>query len=335
MSVKEKERLTKSHTENAGAYEAYLLGQHYLGKRLEQDIRTAIKYFERALAIDSTYALGYAGIASAYANLGFWNILPPQNAWPNARTMAEKALTIDEELAEAHTVLALMKTMYDWDWLGAEKEFKRTLDINPNSADAHTFYGHFLSFIERHDEAIVQAEKALELDPHSFSVKFFRVWTLYWAGHKNEALRLARYAVDSDPNQPLWYWALANFYANQGMYEEAFTQLRTQIVIMGDDVSDESGLLGYIYGRLGQKEDALRVLEQLDELSAKGRYVSSVLRAWIYIGLDDKDQALAWLEKGYKTRTGWMTVIKTWFIYDTLRNDPRFTAILKKMGLEK
>ncbi|MHC4687716.1 MAG: tetratricopeptide repeat protein, partial [Planctomycetota bacterium] len=312
----------------------YLLGRHYNSSFLEQDIKKAIKYFEQALEIDSAYALAYAGLADAYANLGSHHILPPEDTWPNARSAVDKALAIDDGLAEAHTSLAIVKTCYDWDWPGAEREFKRALEINPNSSNALSEYAAFLSAMEQHDEALSQIERALELDPHSFSVKYYRAWGLYRVGQKNEAIQLVKNEIDSDPDQvnPLWYWCLASLYANQGRYEEALAPLRTQINLMEGDVDDELAFLGYLYGRLGRKAEALKQLEALDELAAKGRYVSPATRSLVYIGLDEKDKVFACLDEGYETHSGWMRWLKVTPLFDTLRDDPRFGDLLQRMN---
>jgi serine/threonine protein kinase/tetratricopeptide (TPR) repeat protein len=324
LTPEEKRRITRTKSVKPEAYEAYLLGRHYLDKALEPDIDVAIEYFKRAIEIDSTYAIAYAGLADAYTYFGFADIRSPENTWPNARTAAEKALAIDEGLAEAHTSLAKVKSWFEWDWPGAESQYKRALEINPNSSGAHLWYARFLSAMERHNEAIAQVERALELDPYSFYVKFFRAWALHYAGQKNEAMQLVKNTMDSDPDHPFWYWCLTSIYASQGMYEQALTPLKTQIDLMGDDINDELGFLGYLYGRLGRKDEALRQLEALDELAAKGRYVSPVNRSFVYIGLDDKDQAIAWLEKGYERRAGfWMVFLKAYFIFDPLRDERR------------
>ncbi|MHC4685204.1 MAG: tetratricopeptide repeat protein, partial [Planctomycetota bacterium] len=198
---------------NPEAHEAYLLGRHYLNKGLEPNIEVAIEYFKRALKIDSTYAIAYTGLADAYTLFGDADIRSPENTWPNARSAVEKALEIDEGLAEAHTSLARVKSWFEWDWPGAEREYKRALEINPNSVDALSWYARFLSAMERHTEAIAQIERALELDPHSSVVKFNSAFALYYAGQKNEAIQLVDNAMESDPDKPLWYWCLANFYA--------------------------------------------------------------------------------------------------------------------------
>jgi len=334
LTPEEEARLASTRQVDPKAHEAYLLGRHYYGTGLEPDLKRAIGYFERAIEIDSTYALAYAGLADAYVILGGYHILPPEDTWPKARAAAEKALAIDEGLAEAHTSLAMVKSWFEWDWPGAEREFKRALEINPNSSDALSWYADFLSAMERYDEALSQIERALELDPYSFNVKTFKAWILSHAGHKNEAIQLAKNEIDSDPDQvnPLWYWRLANFYAGQGRYEGALAPLRTQINLMEGDVSDELGYLGYLYGRLGRKAEALKQLEALDELAAKGRYVSPVTRSLVYIGLDDKDKAFACLDKGYQTHDGWMSWLKVSSSYDTLRDDPRFADLLRRMN---
>jgi TolB-like protein len=333
LTPDEQKRIARTEAVNPEAYEAYLLGRHYLNKGLEPDIEVAIKYFKRALEIDSTYAIACTGLADAYTAFGNQNIRSPEDTWPNARTAAEKALAIDEGLAEAHTALAKVKYLFDWDWSSAEREFRLALEINPSSAGTHLGYSRFLEALERYDEALSQIERALELDPHSMIVKFFRCSILYRAGWKNEAIGLAKSEVDSDPDQASiwWYFLLANFYAGQGTYEEALALLQTQINLMEGNVADELGFIGYLYGRLGRKSEALKQIEKLDELAAKGRYVSPVTRSWIYIGLDDKDKAFECLDKGYQTHSVWMVQLKVWFFFDTLRDDPRFKDLLQRM----
>jgi len=334
LTPEEEAHITRTEVVNPKAYEAYLLGIHYLNKGLESDIEIAIEYFKRALEIDSNYAIAYVGLADAYKILGNTNIRSPEDTWQNARTAAEKALAIDEGLAEAHTALAVVKYLSKWDWQGAEREFKRALEINPNSADAHLEYSNFLLNMERYDEALSQNERASELDPHSIWVKFFKWLTLYMSGRETEAIQLVENAIESDPDQahPYWYWWLTNSYAGQGRYEEALAPLRTQINLMEEDVTDELGLLGYLYGRLGQKAKALEQLEALDELAAKGRYVSPVTRSLIYIGLDDKDKAFTCLEEGYRRHSAKMVWLKVWFFFNTLRDDPRFQDLLRRMN---
>jgi len=227
----------------------------------------------------------------------------------------------------------MVKSWFEWDWPGAEREYTRALEINPNSVDARLWYSWLLSSLERHAEAIAQIEQARVLDPHSFLVEVSKAWILSHAGHYEESILVSENMIDSDPDNPLSHWSLAYACASQGLYEEAVAPLQTSMALLGADINDELGILGYLYGRLGRKSEALEQLEALDELAAKGRYVSPLNRAWVYIGLDDKDQAFAWLEKG-EIRGGWMTWLKVSFLFDPLRDDPRFTELLKKMNLD-
>lgn len=259
--------------------------------------------------------------------------LPSEKAFPNARDAAEKALGLDEGLAEAHAALARVKHLYDRDRPGAEREFKRALEINPNSVGARYWYALFLSGTERHVEAIAQTERALELDPHSPLPKFSRYFVLYGAGLKNEALRLAEDAVVSYPDHPSWYYLIAGNYIEQGRYEEAIAKLRTELGLMGENVSDELGLLGYCYGRLGRKAEARKQIELLEELSAKGIYVWPGNFALVYVSIDDKDEAIAWLEKGHEMGlVGRGTLLSEEYV--PLRDDPRFQDLLEQYGEE-
>ncbi len=331
VTPEEELRLSSARAVNPEAYEAYLLGRHYLRRLLEPEIKRAIEYFEQALAIDSTYAHAYAGIADAYVVLG--DMLLPEDTLPKARAAAEKALAIDEGLAEAHISLALIKIYYDWDWPGAEREFKRALDIYPNSADTRAWYAYFLLCMGRHDDAIAQNNRAWELDSRSMFVNFLKSWILSDVGHYDKAIQAAGNLIDLYPENPWGHWILAYTYADQGLYEEAIIPFRTSMDLLGDDICEEIGILGYLYGRLGRKAEALKQLGQLDELSAKGKYVTPLARSWIYIGLEDMDMAFVWLEKGYEGHAAFMVQLNLNFFYDSIRSDPRFKALLKKMGL--
>ncbi len=332
LTPEEEARLAAGHPVDPAAYEAYLLGRHYYNKAQEADLRRAIEYFKQSIEIDSIYALGYSGLADAYTFLSAANIDPPEDTWPKARAAAEEALALDEGLAEAHTSLAFIKISFDLDWTGAEREFKHALEINPSSRDAHQFYAYYLSHARRHNEAIAHARNALELDPYSLLAQHTLAWLLSRAGHHDEAIHQSENIIAIDSDYPWGHWMLALAYANQEMYEEAIPPLQTSMTHLGEDVSDEIGFLGYLYGRLGRRAEARKLLKQLDERSARGRYVSPVSRSWIYIGLGDKDQAFALLEEGYETHAGWMATLKVDFFYNTIRDDPRFADLLRRMN---
>lgn len=334
----EEMRLKNRRPVNPAAYEEYLLGRHYRGisgAAPKTNLWKAVEHFERAITIDTTFALGYAGLAFTYYSLGpNYSIIAPEDSWPMVRRYAAKAVALDADLAEAHDALALVKIDYEWDWMEGEREFKRALELDPNSVDALLDYGYFLEDMGRTEEAIGLYEKVQRLDP--YSDREATLWILYYTAGVEEAIQYLRDRIASDPENPIWYWRLAQIYAQEGRYSEAIEMLHIQIPLQGDDIQDEIALLGYLHGREGREEDALEMLEQLDELSARGLYVSPVHRAWIYSGLRDHDKAIEWLVRGYETRAhrmglGLLGTLE--FIYDPIRNDNRFQELLLKMNL--
>jgi len=337
ITPEEQTRLAAAPAVDPESYNLYLLGRHYLNRRLdlEPDLIQAIGYFNQALEVDSNYAPAYAGLAHAYAFLGHWHIHAPEEAWPKMRMAAERAVALDDDLSYAHASLAIAKTFYDWDWAGAEGEFKRALDINPNYADAHVEYSEFLSYMKRHDEAIAQAKKAVELDPRNLSMQLRLAWAFGRARRYEEGIQQAEIILDSNPDYDLAHYWLSVTYGAQGKFEEAIASMRTAMALMlEDDLGDEIGYLGNFLGRLGRAEEARKQLEKLDELSANGRYISPYVRSLVYVGIDDKEHALALLEEAYEKRDGWMPMVNFYPFFDPLRDDPRFQDLLRRMNLE-
>jgi len=333
VTPQEQTRLASVRPVNPEAYDAYLMGRHYLREAHEEDWRIAVDYFDRACEIDPTFALGYAGLAEVYAKFVSDAVLSPEDGWLKVRLAAEKALEMDEGLSVAHNVLAWAKFQYDFDWHEAESGFKLALRLDPNNSEAHQNYSYLLEAMGRHNEAISQIKLARKLDPHFLAHKHNEGWILSNAGHYDEAHQVLGSLIDSNPEYFYGHWMLAFLYASQGKYEEAISPLQTAMDLLGDDIADEIPFLGYLYGRLGRKAEARKLLEQLDELAARGRYVSPVSRAQIYIGLGEKDKAFELLDKGYKTHSSWLPYIKTEFFYDSLRDDPRFKDLLRRMNL--
>ncbi|MCH7755774.1 tetratricopeptide repeat protein [candidate division KSB1 bacterium] len=329
----EETRLQSEVAVNSEAYENYLLGRHYLrmgGETLWQ----AIEYFERAIALDSTFAPGYAGLALAYSDLGgTYNIIAPEDSWPKVREYAAKALALNEGLAEAYTALALVKQYYDWDWVGAEKEFKHAMELNPNSLEVLEFYLVFLGDGGRHDDAVTLYEKIIRLDPNS---KSHPIWVVYYSGRVEEAIQLMLIESKSQPEKAILHWHLATWYTEAGKYDDAIEHLKIQIPLMKGDEVDEVALLGNLYGRIGHRAQALEMLERLDELMRQGKYVSPALKAWVYSGLNDRDEAILWLTKGYETRAHRMGLDIIWvkYVFEPIADDPRFKDLLRKMNLE-
>jgi TolB-like protein/tetratricopeptide (TPR) repeat protein len=322
-------------TDNLEAYDLYLLGRHYLARWSPDAIDQAIEYFQRAVRVDPGYAQGFAGLAYGYAALGAFGGMHPRESWPRARKAAEAALEIDNGLAEAHTALAMEAMSYRYDWEVAEAGFERALEVNPNSVDALVWYGLFLGGIRaRLDDAGALLARAQELDPLSRDVRYnLGVWHI-WSKRHEEAARVFQGLTKSDPDFILGWEGLAEALAAQGNYEEAVRLLRPDMVFANLDYLRAFGQLGFLYGRMGRRADALAVLERLDQLEADGRYVPPWFRAMVYAGLDEKDEALAWLERGYDNRDHWLIWLGTdRHLWGNLLSTPQFNDLLRRMDL--
>jgi len=333
LTPDEQIRLELQPTESLEAYDYYLLGNQALNTGSESGIREALEYFTRALEIDRDFAEGHAGTAKAYASLGYFNILPPAEAWPLAEEEAETALGLNENLAEAHTTLARVRAWFEWDWEDAEGEFKRAIELNPSDAEVREWFALFLGSIGKSEEAIQQAAQAVVLNPSSVLARFFQMSTLAYAGRIAEARTLAEAAVEEDPLEPVFYWWIAVSHSSEGEYERAIPALLTQIGLMGGDVSDELGFLGYLYARNGQRDRALEVLEQMNERVREGVYVSPVAFAWVHIGLDDREEAMTWLNRGFDTKANWMLTLDVHPVFESIREEPPFVELEQRMGL--
>jgi len=329
----EKAKLVKRHTEDLGAYNFYLKGRYFWNRRYEGGLQKGIECFQQAIEKDPLYALAYAGTADCYVLLGHYGWLPPKEAYPRARAAAEKALEIDDTLAEAHASMGWIRTFHDWDWAAAENEFRRALDLNPNYATGHEWYAVHLGNIGRLDEAIAEVKRALELDPLSLIINAIEGLAYTWSRQYDKAIDKCRKTLEMDPNFLLAYLFQAWAYAAKGMWEETITSAQKAVTLSGEGPF-ALWTLGIAYAMSGQENQALKMLDRLDELS-KQRYVSPYCKAMIYVGLGDMDQAFDYLEKAYLERESFMATINTLPFFDNVRSDPRFKALLKKIGLEK
>jgi serine/threonine protein kinase/Tfp pilus assembly protein PilF len=333
VTPEEEARLQSASMVNPEAYEAYQMGRNELRKGQYDTWRKALEYFERACEIEPNFALNYVGLAEAHA----WQAgtaVAPDNSWPKVKEAVKKGLKLDDDISEAHTLLAWVNWQFEFDWQEAEKEFKQALKLNPNNADAHHIYSWFLSAMRRHDEAIAQIKIARKLDPLYLTIKHNESWILSSAGRYDEAQKIISDVIDSNPEYPWGYWDLVYLSLCQRRYEEAVAPMHKVINLLGKEIADEIPILGYIYGRLGKEAEARAILKQLDEIAAAGKYVPPLSWAWIYIGLGENDKAFEWLEKAYETHATWMVYLKTDPYYIHIRSDPRFKALLKKMNLE-
>lgn len=329
VSPQEQVRLTRARRVDPDAYEAYLKGRYHWNKRTEVGYRKSLDYFQLAIEKDPSYALAYAGMADAYNLLGRYSVAPKEG-FPLAKTAAKKALEIDETLAEAHTSLAFAQQRYDWDWSGAEKEFKRAIELNPGYATGHHWYALYFSPLGRHEEAIAEIERARELDPLSLIINTNVAWVYWLARQYDRAIGQFRKTVEMDPSFGLAHERLGLAYEQKGMYEEATAAFRKAMALLGDN-TEVVAALGHALGVAGRRDDAQKVLVELQRLSTR-KYVSSYDVAVVYLGLGDKGQALTWLEKACQERAGGLLYAKVDPRLDPLRSDPRFQDLLRRMN---
>jgi TolB-like protein/cytochrome c-type biogenesis protein CcmH/NrfG len=329
----EKEKILKRHTEDHEAYEYYLKGLYFWKRRYEKGLQKSLQYFQLAVEKDPGYALPHVGIADAYGILGVYGFMPPHHAYPRARAAANKALEIDPELGEVYASLGWIAMWYDRDWPAAESHFLKAIQMKPDHPEAHMWYGNLLACTGRFDQSIREMRKAKELEPLEPAPPTHVGWALYYARRFDESIEELRKVIAADPEFSLPYmWLSANFLAKK-MWGEAIAAIQKFVELSAESVIGVS-ILGSAYGSAGMKAEALKILERLDGLP-KDRYVGSLMRAFVWTGLGEKNKALDNLEKAYEERESSMAWLKVWPLFDSLRSEPRFNALLKKMNLDK
>lgn len=316
---------------NVEAYVACLRARHLWMRRSEEDLKKAVEYLQIAVKKDSNYALAHAWLADAYNLVGYYSILPPATAFPLAKAEAEKAVALDDTLAEAHASLANV-AYYQWNWSLAEKEFLRAITLNPNYAAAREWYAAFLSVQGRPDEAVTEIEKALSLEPVSVAIRTDMAVQAYSARRYNQALAHIQQALDLDKNYPQAYLWLGLTHLAQEHYAPAIEAFQKSIELSGGNPIYVA-FLGAAYGKAGRRDDALKVLSQLENM-AKRRRVAPEAFALIYIGLGDHDRVFFWAEKTYEQRSGILARLKVEPILDPVRSDPRFANLMQRVGLQ-
>ncbi|MFC2169814.1 protein kinase [Acidobacteriota bacterium] len=332
LTNEELERISKRYTKNTEAYMTYLKGKFYWNKRTKEGLERSIEYFKDAIKEDSTYAVAQCALAVSYINLGAWGVLAPKVAFARAREAIMKALELDDLLAEAHAALAGVKSDFEWDWEGAEKGFKRAIELNPSYASAHQWYGEYLAYMGRFDEAIAEFERAQELDPLSLIINAATGWVYYLEGKYDQSIQQCQKTLEINPDfYPANIYLGWNYIA-KGMYNEALQVSQKAIALSGGSALGVSALI-ISYAGLGMPDKAQESLDSLIEKSKK-EYVSPFHIAMTYSALEEKDKAFEWLEKSYEEH-----FVKTAFLgygrwFDSLRSDPRFKAFLKKVNLE-
>ena len=321
-------RKATSHPE---AYLSYLHGRQFWNRRTEASLKRAIGFFEEALKIDSRFANAYTGLADSYATLALLEFMAPHEAFPKARQAAQQALSLDPQLAEAHTSLGLIKFQYDWDWAESEKELREAITINPNYAPAHHFYADLLKSMGRFEEALSEIEKAQELDPLSLAINIGVGHVLYLSRQYDKAIEQYRRAVDLDPEFMMTHVWFGRPYLEKGMFAEAISELETAVRLSGESTL-ALAMLGHGLASAGRGEEALEIVEKLKQ-RAMSQYVPSYWMAVIYNGFRDRERVVAWMRKAFEERSSWLVWSNVEPRFAWLRDDPEFAAMLHEMKL--
>jgi serine/threonine-protein kinase len=336
----DEERLSKRYTNDTEAYQLYLKGRYFWNKRDEAGLRAGIKYFREAEEKDPSYALAYAGLADSYALLCDIGAAAPNDHMPNAREAAQRALDIDPDLAEGYTSRAFVKLAYDWDWRGAEADFRRALELNPRYATAHQWYASYLTQMGKYDLARREIEQAQTLDPLSPIISANSGLYLFFARKFDEAIGQYQKTLEIDPRFAVAHYYLGLAYVEKKEYERAVAEFKTVMSSGGEGaeaVGDElnaddietAAALAYAYAAAGRRAEAEKLLRQMTSLAGR-RYVSPLYLATVYTGLGDKEQAIKLLYQAYDNRHPGLVLIRVWPHFDSLRDDPRFRELLRR-----
>lgn len=332
LSGEERKRLARRDTESTEAYHFYLKGRYYTNKRTTDWIHKGIEQFQQAIAHDAKYALAHAGLADAYAFLASSTGESAPGEWyPKAKAAASKALELDDTLAEAHTSLGFFRLLYDWDFAAAGREFKRAIELNPAYANAHDGQSFYFKATGQHEKAIRACLQAQRADPLSLFANVSLGWAYYFARQYERAAEQDRKALEMDPQFSFAHWNLGMVCAQQNKFDGAVEAFRQAHTHSGGGLTFKAHL-GYALALAGQRAEAEQIVEELKKL-ARARYVSSYYFAMIYLGLGETDQAFAALERAYDERSGFMVFIKVEPMLDSLRSDPRFAGLERRIGL--
>jgi len=333
LTSEEKTRLNKSSTTNSEAYQLYLKGRYHANQATAEELKKGIDYFQQAIDKDPVYALAYAALADSYTQAGI-SYLPPTETFQKAKAASMKALELDDTLAEAHAALATAEWFYDRDWSTSEREFKRAIELNPNSAISHVRYSQCLATRRRFDQSMAECERAQQLDPLSPDILATLGFTQMMTQHYDESIAQFRKVLDLKSNVPVVHAFTAVAYAMKGMHRQALAEC-DQIPDQDKAVAPETQLiantLGWIYAVSGRRADALKIAKEVEELSSHA-YVDFYQLATIYAGLADKDEAFRLLEKGYEEHSASVPYLAVDPFWDSVRSDPRYADLLRRIG---
>ena len=334
LTPQEQARLTTSRRVDPEVYEAYLLGRAYSSKaRTRTSWTRAKEYFEKAIAKDPGYAPAYASLAELYMRPEGSPTRDPRDLRLQARRWAEKALELDDTLAEAHTVLARVAAQQEWDWASAEREYRRAIELNPGHPLARIWYSQYLYAMQRFEEAVAQAKRAQQLDPASPLINTWAGAAYFFAGRVEEAMASWQKALELDPSYSDASLVLARAYVKLGMNQQAIAELQ-KARIFNERAPLVLGALAHAYARAGQREEALKLVGELKRIEAEERgFVPPFGIIWAYAGLGDEEQAFAWLERSFQERRDRMVWLNVDPLLEPLRSDPRFHDLVRRVGL--
>jgi tetratricopeptide (TPR) repeat protein len=334
LTPEDQTRLSSGRKVDPHAYQLYIKGRYFWVKRTEESFNRAIAYFQQAIELDPSYAAAYSGLADCYSSLGFSfdvGSQRPADVQPKAKSAALTAITLDDSLAEAHNSLAYVKLNYEWDWPGAEGEFRRSLQLNPGYAHGHHWYAHLLLSCGRLSEALAESHRALELDLLSPIMNLHLGWHYLYSRHYDLALDQLARTLELDPNYGLAYWYLGLVYEQKGMYVEALKELRRAKGFLKSNLTVDADM-GRVYAVSGHKCEADKAIAKLKKESAR-RYVNPYQIALIYVGLGQNDQAFDWLDKAVRERSDMLVYLKTDSRLNPIHSDSRFPELERRIGI--
>jgi len=330
LSSAEVAKVEKNYTSNAEAYQLYLKGKFYWNKRTGESLKQAVDFYQQAIEKDPSFALAYSGLAETYVLFSSYDVASGADSMPQAKAAALRALAIDESLAEAHTALGFYLSNYEWDRVGSEKEYRRAIELKPNYATAHHWFGADLANVKRFDDSLTELRRAEELDPLSPIIGTNFGDTLLLARRFDEAIAQYKRTLTSNPNFVYAHLALGRAYGSKGMYPEAIAETRRAIEL--DFGSSAKGYLGLWLAKSGKRDEALKLLDELKQEATKN-YIQGDTIALIYIGLGDKAEALNWLEKHMLSHAETASSYAVSPQLEELRSEPRFKDMLNRMNL--
>lgn len=330
LTNSEQQLLAKRYTENSESYRAYLRGRYHWNKRTPEGLQKGIEDFRQAIDLDPLFALAYTGLADSYILQSLYGAKPATDVMPKARAAANKALEIDSQLAEAHASLALVKFLFDYDWIAAENGFKQALELKPNYATAQQWYGNYLTMAGRHEEAIAALQRASELDPLSLSINTDVALVYYFARKHDDAIKQLEKTLELDKSYFNAHLHLGLNYAQEKKFENAIAEFE----IVKKETASEQGIaeLAWIYALSGQRDKAKELLKEI-EANAQNKQISLAALAGVYAALGNKEKAFGLLHKAHKARDGFLVSIKVDPMFDSLRDDSRYQELLRQMNL--